>query len=471
MKKSLAAAILLLVCAVGGLAAVHADLTEKFEYPELTENILWGDAGAAEGLTVTFANEMDRRLFWESTVRPGQEPEHKASFERTQTYVPGDYRYDIGFQIIHNFTGGIMDVETDGILQGARKPVEDMLEHLEVGEECSRTVRFRDYYEFYPLNVAVNLPVYHIDYYDLDYLRQEDSELSRSKLQLVEDLNKMFRFPVPDDYTLELTVRNEGDGSASVECSSGQGGLRMWSFTEAIGKTVYFLPVAVDEKTGELADYSLTPGYGVYSLPDLREETDQRLTVDQVELAYPLPENWQVQDMKKDPFTDRLVLTTLEDGRQTVRVLDMESRTQVQELLLPESASVDYAPVLRIYEDFMVCKGEELLVYARDDQGLFHYDMSAPYPKDIPGMAELFDFDYYNGEEFAFDGQRLARVQQNHDREVSWKENCGGYVTVYDREGLTFVARYDSGLNRDTQFNSALVCRPRHYDPLTITFD
>ena len=72
MKRSLACFLLLLVIAVGGSAAVFSQIFSKRDQVEITQETVFGDPAAAEGLTVTIPAGYRDQLFWETTCNLGE---------------------------------------------------------------------------------------------------------------------------------------------------------------------------------------------------------------------------------------------------------------------------------------------------------------------------------------------------------------------------------------------------------------
>ena len=470
MKKRLIAGFLLLVLAVGGLGAAHARLTKSFHQPELTETVLWGDPAKAEGLTMKLHTVMDRHLYWDTTLRPGQKPEYEAWYKAKRDYPVGEPRYELWMQTAHNFSGGFFDARTDPFLRSVRKLLLEMLEDMEPGEQRTETIRYRDYYDYFPLDVSVDFPGYRADWDHLRYMDEGD-KFAESQLKFLEDMDRTFRFPVPEDYQLELTVlRDKRDEyGVSVECNVVEGGLGFDCRTAAADSTVYFMPLVMEPGGETLADYSHTPGYGIYALPNKAGQKDQRLTIDELQLVYPLPEDQILLGMELDYEKENLLLITDEKGAKTLRVVDLDTMTEKQAVSLPENES-EYL-YLTVEEDFLVCQGKAMHVYSLDEDGRYHYELTAKYPADLPELEGKLNVEYWGYDTFDFDGEQLARAIYASRTEPWYMEDCGAYLMTYDRDGLTCAIRYDSSLSRSGNMGSNMDCRSDDYNPMTVSWN
>lgn len=362
-------------------------------------------------------------------------------------------------------------MERDSLLRGVQKPLEDMLSGMQVGESRSRTVRYRDYYEFFPLDVNIRFADwYEANWDQIEWERDQADIQSQSRRELLEGLSDTFRFPVPEDYELELSVMREEDNEASVECNAR--GKTLWfdTLSTTDDENVYFAPVVRESEGEKLADYSNTPGYGIYALPNKKEKSDPQLSIDELKLVYPMPDSRILLSMEKDRYGDRLLLTTLENGVQTLWVVDPDSGKEVQAIPVPElgAASVYYV----IEQDYVICLGEKMSVFSRGEDGLLCHELTAAYPGDLPELDGKMAPEYYGqGEAFAFDGERLARAFQVEERGNSYRADCGAYLMVYDRDGLVCALRYESSLSRNTCMGDGRDCNHDRYKPMTVSWN
>ena len=82
MRKALIAFCLLFALAVGGMIAIHAEVNEVRDQVVITEEIIYGDKAAAEGLTILAQAALENgHLNWDTTYTIGEQPTSSTKFE------------------------------------------------------------------------------------------------------------------------------------------------------------------------------------------------------------------------------------------------------------------------------------------------------------------------------------------------------------------------------------------------------
>ena len=74
MKKALAIFTILLLTAMGFLTIFQHSLLKEKDQVTVTEEIRYGEASAAKGISVTTRTHYDRHLFWDTTYQAGPSP-------------------------------------------------------------------------------------------------------------------------------------------------------------------------------------------------------------------------------------------------------------------------------------------------------------------------------------------------------------------------------------------------------------
>ena len=165
MRKALIAFCLLFALAVGGMIAIHADVNEVRDQVVITEEVLYGDKSAAEGLTILAEAELnDGVLNWNTTYTIGEEPKTHTDFEyvdhrRTR---PVDYEPSgLMLSDARNYHSSDWTRSGDGSgLSGLDLAYWELMQDTPVGEEGERIIRVIDYYDYYPLQPELELPNY-----------------------------------------------------------------------------------------------------------------------------------------------------------------------------------------------------------------------------------------------------------------------------------------------------------------------
>ena len=168
MRKSLIALLILVLASVGLLVGATAAVNGQEKAVEITEELLFGDPAAAEGLRLGVKTTMDSYLHWDTAIFPGRNLTWDTSFRYTSSREdegrePTPYFYISsmgGMGTSTTYDGNLNLDEWDGDPFG---PIlKDVASRAPAGQEnYTETVRLSDYMEYFPLSVD-----YYYDYND-----------------------------------------------------------------------------------------------------------------------------------------------------------------------------------------------------------------------------------------------------------------------------------------------------------------
>ena len=245
MRKSLGVFTVLLLLLVSMTAVSFAEVNQSGTEIEIEEEILYGDKTVAEGLTLQIPVSVNGRMFWDTEYVVGDDPAARTDFRFYQDshYEYGAYSGD-GFSLEMysgggSSTSGSMDLETQAPY-GMADAFIDVADRTGAGEKHTERVKYRDYYEYYPLNAYVQLNNGD-ECVGSRALRfgEEESE----KLSELEQLLGQFKVPIPEDCILEITIEKDADGDVKGYdfFMDGDGTLSWNSFSAVTEDALFFL--------------------------------------------------------------------------------------------------------------------------------------------------------------------------------------------------------------------------------------
>ena len=451
---------LLLALSLAVLAEAGRWVNSAREQVELRQTVLFGDAAAAEGLTASWRVQSQRRLFWELKADlGGPEPEAEVSFrlapgmEFSQAAETSMYLHYAGYAYsISNNTEAQSDLETaygDLLL----RPALDVAGRTGRGEKRTERVALGDYYETMPLQLSLQTET---GYYS-------SGEAGDDK----EFLADLFRAPVPEGAELEITVQKSGDLVKRVESTV----VEQMEVTDS-GTTIRYdleapylgafsdrrVYLLLEEADGEVRPHRGRDGAGIYVLPfDEGEEVPMSnrsyWELDRSEAGLLCPaEDWgEPLALTLSADQEKLLLLTWAEGELILHVYDAAGGRLLQRLALPgtEDGAASWErnlPVVYPSEGF-------LLVGAFNGDFCLLEESDAGYVPAVSGcLAVQVEQDgavyrtessclLEDGMSAVWDGERLAWAAP------SW--GSGFYLAVADREGLAYLGRYTTSMDRE----------------------
>ena len=159
MKKVIAIVLLLSVLSVCGFIQIGNIVTEEKSNVTITENVLYGDKSYAQGASVFTRAQYDYHLFWDTTYKVGENPVCNTNYsfyaieqhnERARSYNGVMLDLDIKY--------GVNTATPVEELTGISKAYRELYDATEPGSESKRMISLQDYYTYYPIRVAIDLP-------------------------------------------------------------------------------------------------------------------------------------------------------------------------------------------------------------------------------------------------------------------------------------------------------------------------
>ena len=331
------------------------------------------------------------------------------------------------------------------------------------GEEKSRTIRLKDYMEYYPLGGYVEVPMLTVGLGGR--LAYQYSEWTPE----MEALTEYFKIPVLEEETREISIARHRDGDLHGlgGGSTDSDAFQLWTLSAVTEEACYFV---FDAHTtdGNIVDLSLIKGgFGIYCLPyENVSEQETKLVAEKLEMVYGLDPEVQILDLKLSEDKNRLLLTTMEQEKLVLTVIKVGTMDCLQRLEVAQGGSWG----CHYGDDFIVWRLDEdhIVLISQKPDGTYQTEFEVS----LWGDTEM-DYPFYFSDcVMDWNGEKLAISGYEND---SWSGyyNCSFYLGVYDSTGMVYCGYYDSSLTDHGTIGVAFnrKCRPKEYDSLAVCWE
>ena len=478
MASIFIAAALVLSCGV--LAAGHLSLSARRDAVTLEETTLLGDISAAEGIQVDIRTELMNQLFWDTQYTAGTSPAIHTDYTHYWSRQPNYWEWDRDWDVLQaDYLGsyGVTDREWETEDKyGMQKPYNDVASRCPAGtENYTERVRLRDYYEYFPIYVSTAdiLPEDGGSYY------LNDGESVEMMMQ--DFLRSQFRFPVPEDLWIEISIDKDPEGSVSsvgtsffddysweqLEISAIRTDAGLY-FTLSPGKRadgtapdfshctvergLYFLPITLTPYEGEQPSKVYTTGNGEV-IQQISLDTEHFRTVcpidadaDRVFLLESEDEKWLYLLSQQG---EEATLTVLSAGTGEV--------TSCITLFTMKDPEEQYLSNVYVQEGCLVAtlSDGQFSLATVDDAGRAEVALTGDF-----GPALALEC-YMEDPVFDYDGERLAFADF-----AQQFNGCSFFLGVVSDAGMEYLGKYFH--NQDLAVMGYYGCSPVEQDPLTV---
>jgi len=459
MRKALTfLLILVLLFSLGAgyaIKAVHAPVDRVV----FTQETLWGDPAAADGLTVIKEAQYKEHLLWKSALS------FKDSTYDTHTdfsYVPESY-----FENFYQPSYGVFaaDLTTDAYFdntydspqftRGFAKAQKELYYKTPVGTTGTMAVKTSDYYDYYPLQVEITLP--ELSYWYSEEMAYADKNTDPQTYAIL-SVKEFLKIPVLADEAYQISMDKDFDGGASYvgfETDERFDSFCPYADSTITDKACYFW-FSNRTTMGNRVDCSEIPGgYGLYILPYGEIKADNYrgqehfegydVFADELRLFYPLPEDTDILHLSISDDQSTLLLHTLRKGYYTVTAIDAESGRTLSSVGLYENAS--FSEDVWDFNDqktfFTVLRNRTLTLLTLSENQTVNIEISAD-SEDIDHNGTFLSPYGGAGRVMAYDGERLVLAADGGDDGSS----LGFLLTVFTRDGLQYCGLYQSSLQK-----------------------
>ena len=459
MRKAFGLFILLLVLGAGGCYLTCQAVNAQRDQVTIKEKVLWGETSAVEDLTVECRTHYSDYMFWDTVYKPGTEDGVTTEFAFSAVPVreeaPADYQ-GVRLENVQEF-GLDLNLQEDEHT-GLDLAYYELFQDTEPGEEKSRTIRLKDYQEYYPIGGHVEVPMLSIGWTRL--YGKWDPEM--------ETLTEYFKIPVLEEETVEISITKNRDGGLHGigGGSTASEAFQMWTVGDVTEDACYFVFDAHTTE-GNIVNLSeIKGGYGIYRLPYVNvNEKETRLLVENLEMVYELDPEVQIADLKLTEDRTRLLLTTMEQDTIVLTVIKVETMECLQRLEIAKSG------IWGCYygDNFIVWRLDEdhIGLVSETADGTYQPEFTVSLWEDVMRPYTL----YLSNCAMDWNGEKLVISGYKHD-DWSGYYNCDFYLAVYGGTGMVYCGHYDSSLTQPADGNAYnLKCRPKDYDSLAVSWE
>ena len=220
MKKIVSLLCILALLSCGGIVTVAAMVNQNKDTVTITEEVQYGDATLANGFVVDMKVQYDDHLLWKTNYEKaeGTKTDTEFSFNAEELVYAWEYRNDpVAMNV--SFEAAI-DLEAPvESLSGLAKAYRQIFEQTQPGQEARWNVYVKNYYEYYPFFIQLELPGNSI-WMNEKWLDNVDG-FNQGEHEVYKAFSEFFRIPVGEKDCIEVVVdRDQSNGMMSQSVSS-----------------------------------------------------------------------------------------------------------------------------------------------------------------------------------------------------------------------------------------------------------
>lgn len=493
MKKSFVLLITLVVLAAAVLCVGQQQILAEKDQVTIIETILFGDKAVADGVNVNLHNHYESQIFWDTTYVIGEEPKTDTAYafhQYRQSMWPNIWYGNIYFNSDVHFIG--WDAEGIVVPEGLEVAVQELMNSIGASESGSKTIRLKDYMDYYNFSISFQTPYKHGDnenrfHYELssrdlkaelnrvennNAYSKESVERLRKEWMWLESFQNFFRIPVLENEVYMISMKKDeygeviGYGMSNTNGGMGSGDIDIPEFTDVenydsfgfntcyfVGDGDVYLTFNTYSDNGNIVDTSQIPGgYGIYHFPyDLEKE---EIYPEQLEMVYALDPNLDVIDLSRDARGENLLLFTSEDPELYMSVIDIETMTLVDKFSISEPEKDIYGENLYGL-DYYVSEEDYMVVLTDGEVVVFSIDENGTYTKEFEVSREPLREFFSEEDRYYYDILQYDTVYDWNGKELLFANNMYNvngymgtnfYVGVMDASGLQYFATYETSL-------------------------
>ena len=429
MRRSLILLLALAVLSVGILAAAVPYVNRNAETVTYTEQRLYGDPAAGEGLQIESLLHSNGKLHWRNTITLGETVETDSDFHFTAQY---EEQWERSRDTISLYCQSNMGMSSTAPIDFREKPNTAWLAEVLTAaaeqtpngaEDYTVTVPLAPYMEYYEIAGDSTLPVGH----------------TMDGPQLWPTATEFFHVPVREGDVAEITISKDDQGDVyslsyrlpnvdNIYSNGIQGPDGCW----------YLLFTARDNDGNPIEG---TAPQGIYRVPvqKLDEEDDilYQVVESEVELVYATEDGSALYGMEDDT---RLLLTADTEDGSTAILFDWATMEQIQTFPIgghyigneggwyqSQVENDHVVTVSTLHSEEEENDAQWITVWALGEDGLYHQVVDCDT---TAGMEEnpIFTSSFFDGERFL----RVGYADRYGDNNL--------HVQICDGQGLQYAA-------------------------------
>ena len=509
MKKTLIVLAGLFVLSIATIICAGTVIDANVDEVQFEENAIFGDASEVEGVIVHRNLKWEDMMYWHTTYVVGNPQATKTDYEFYAYEKADEYEW---FEEGLRFTNAAElfslnpDIEPE---DGVGKALYELFKRTPNGENSCQTFRLKDYEDYYSFGITFDTKLY---YFWIEPENEDDfanDEVVKKQREVLEHFNEFFRIPVVENEICKIGVNKSENGelfgyyiydsyyygdyfdeTSSEEYEELENAEHFTFEINSVNTedTFYFTFYPFTSE-GNPVDTSLIPGgYGIYSF----KYGDQFIDGESLKLEYALEPSGYV-DVELDEQQENLLIfrekeNDLGEIESYLTVLDLETMEEKQTIAYGKGDDNNLSRGYWVYDDFLIAQHDyfEAAVLSRAEDGTYHFEFTIPGTSEASGDNFLFFEDTcfdWNGEKLLvagennnapegyFQEQYLFYNPLTGEQSIAYgryRMSCGFYLSVFDKNGMSYYGEYDCNL--DTDLYSQKACTITRYNRLRVTW-
>lgn len=460
MKKVVCLICMLSLLSCGGIVAVATGVNQNKDTVTITEEVRYGDATLADGVTVDLKVQYDDHLLWNTTYEKnsGEKTDTEFRFLAQELVWAFEYREDpVAINVSYESTIDIASpIES---LSGLARAYREIYEETQPGTEVSKSISVKDYYEYYPLFIRLELPDNTI--WGAESWLSDGSGFVNGEQELYEKFTDFFRIPVEEKDCIEVVVdRDQSNGMMTQSSSSDY--LQLYSESVMTEDGMCYFTLNNKTSDGRVMDSSLIPGgYGLYSFRFGKPGTYSKsgVDIDSLKMTYALDENITILYLSLNKEQTKLLLFTEEAEEYYFSVIDRDTMKLSQKLKLASWGEICE------YDDFLVVSGEQISLFAVTEDG--GYEQRFSIASEQPELQVRWKL--LPEASMDYNGEHLIVANWLMEQEHNWMQTCDFYLLICGPKGLEYYGTYRNSLavnQSPIEYNDD--CLPFGEDAITV---
>ena len=413
MKKKWMTFALLLALSIAGLAEAGRQTARTAHQVTWENQTLLGDPAAVSDLNITVRHNDRNHLFWESKIDPSGAGEVEFRFRSKGPAPKTEPRYSIMIESSLygdvSWSGQFSMTEDDVKRRPELKLAQDVAERAPDQGSYTETVAYGDYFDSLTPAVRISLPGENQDMYMAQALDPQTYGADPERVKIMAQLSQAFRFPVPEDFCVEVTVVMADGRVKNVGINEHEEDYLYIDCDYIMaGDYIYFTVNGFCGWEGDQdveLDYSLHPAgcKAVYRLPT----ADRPLTLEDLEIVQRLEQGDQVCAMNTDPDNSHVMVDVRKGDREQICVLNNTTgQPELEADCGPCSVeNFGLGGGLLTWKDLALSINGDRLVLLQEQNGTYRVAMTGMIPEEIGSWKGRSSMHYFQA---AYDGDRLA---------------------------------------------------------------
>ena len=397
MRKSYIATLLLLACSVVATLVIAIQTYGTRDDVVLSETVVYGDPSRADGLKLQFETMYNhyRSYEWNTNYTLGNPDVSESNFGLYEFKPPSEE--DMTHPYYHT---GLTNEKG----------------YSSYDPEDKYNPAFETFYEgkYYNFNATFDFPT--TSYWAYQY----DESIILRERKILQDYFKLPRITYAGDYY-------------------------KWIIDSTYSDDMCYFTFDLHTEKGNLVDTSLLPdGFGIYAFPYEKAYEDEHgklilgTDVSKLEMIYALEPDIHIKSLSINYEQTHLLLFTLESEQLVLHIIDIETRTELQKIILFESD--DYYPYAIPGAILVIKHNTEMYVVSNHGRSSYEIDFTFPWKNDFFEIGNLMYFSCYDGERLVyshFAGSVLEYESQN---------GFDIFIAIYEKTGISYIGTYHSSL-------------------------